>query len=175
MGPPPSRRQFLAGLGGAVGLGAVGSTAYHAYTGPVDLVVANSLDSTVELAVRLSRDEEMVHRATYDVPARTSREYDRESPSEIPVAERNGSPGLLRDRMVETATRGTTYEFDAWTDGYGVNPNDEDTFTVTCTGYVEMSDGPLTDELLLFVPREPRERGMLLDNSHCGSLYNPNW
>ena len=172
MCPPPTRRRFLAGLGGAAGLGTVGATGYHAYTGPVDLRVLNSLRSAVELTVRLRRDGRVVHGATYDVPARTLPEYDEDSSAEIPEAERPGSSGEVRDRLVESATRGTTYEFDAFTDEYGLEAGSE-TVTVTCTGYVASSEGPLTDELLLFIPIRPAERGMYLVKNDCLRLYDP--
>lgn len=175
MGPPPSRRQVLAGIGGAVGLGTAGSTAYHAYTGPVDLVLLNTRLSPVEVDVRISGPDGVVLAETYDVPETTRAELDTESPSEIPVTEPGSESevGTVTDRVVERATRGTTYTVHAATeDGrHTLDETDENTVTATCTGYVDTSERRLTDTVRLFVPRVDGRGDILLSANRCGTLW----
>lgn len=173
---PPTRRQFLAGLGSVTGLGAVGSVAYHTYTGPVDLTIVNYERyprSPFTVDVQVSGTDGVVAAETYDVPAPTPVEYYSEGSSEIPSS-RGGEAGIVRDRLIDRATRGTTYTVRASTaDGtYTLDEAGENTATVTCTGYVNLSEERMMDELLLEFPAPSSVGGIGLGSNYCGSLWN---
>jgi hypothetical protein len=165
MSPPPTRRQLLTGLGGAIALGTVASTGYHAYTGPVRLVVENYVREPLTADVRITNDDSLVHAATYDLPAFAPTD-DRDTV---------GS-GRVEQQIVNRAIRGTVYTVEASTGRHdGVAPNEDETYRVTCTGYTdaERSDGSekrLTDAISLAIyPADGA--GIQLDGPSCGSLW----
>lgn len=172
MVPSPTRRQFLAGLGSVTGLGAVGSVAYHTYTGPVGLTILNFERSQFTVDVQVSGPDGVVAAETYDVPASAPVEHYSEGSSEIPSS-RGGEAGIVRDRIINRATRGTTYTVRASTaDGtYTLDEAGENTATVTCTGYVNMSEERMRDELLLEFPASSSVGGIGLYPNYCGSLW----
>lgn len=172
MVPSPTRRQFLAGLSGVTGLGAVGAVAYHTYTGPVALTILNFERSQFTVDVQVSGPDGVVVDKTYDVPASEPVEYDSEGSSEI-ASSRGGDAGIVRDRIIDHATRGTTYSVRASTaDGtYTLDEAGDNTATVTCTGYVNMSEGRMMDELLLEFPASSSVGGIGLYPNYCGGLW----
>jgi hypothetical protein len=165
VGPLPTRRQFLAGLGCAVGLGAVAATLSHAYTGPVTLVIDNDVREPLTVDVRVARDSSLVHRAAYEMPAFTPTD-DPDTPG----------TGRVEDRIVDRAVHGTVYTVEASTDVHdGLPPGEDGTYRVTCTGYTDRSrpDGSekrLTDRISLAIHLETGA-GISLDGPSCGGAW----
>ena len=166
MSPPPTRRQLLTGLGGALGLGAVGSTVYHAYTGPLTLVVENYFHEPLTLSVRIKRDESLVHEATYDLPAFT--------PTDDPDT---SGTGRVKEQIIDSTIRGTIYTVEASTEVHdGLGPREDKTYRVTCTGYTDFHqpDGGekrVADRLFVAASPEP-DYGITLGRNYCGNVWD---
>jgi hypothetical protein len=165
MSPPPTRRQLLTGLGGALGLGAVASTVYHAYTGAVRLVVENYVREPLTADVRITHNGSLVHEATYDLPA-----FD---PTDDPDTV---GTGRAEEQVVDRAIHGTVYTIEASTESHdGLAPDEGDTYRVTCTGYTDLlrADGDekrLTDRISLAI--HPADgSGITLDGPACTSVW----
>jgi hypothetical protein len=162
--PRLTRRRLLAGLGGAAGLGVVGATVYHAYTGPVTLAVENYVRERLSLDTRISHDSSVVHEATYELPAF--------APTDQPDT---SGTGRVKEQVVDHAVRGTTYTVEASTETRALTPGADDTYRVTCTGYadIERPDGTekrLADRISLSVRPSP-EAGISLGGPYCESVW----
>lgn len=162
MSPLPTRRRLLTGVGGVLALGAIGSTVYHGYTGPVTLVIENYVRERLQIEVGISRDSSPVHEATYEISAFT------------PTDDRDASgSGRIEEQFADSVTRGTTYTVEASTGTNDLAPVEGETYQVTCTGYadIERSNGTekrLMDKISLSISSDA---GVQLDGPYCGSVW----
>ena len=166
MSPPLTRRQLLAGVAGTLSLGVGGATVYHAYTGPVQLVIENFVRDPLTVAVRINQDSSLMHETAYEVPAFMPTDDEATS-----------GAGRVEAQITERTVHGTVYTVNASTDRHdGLSAADDNTYRTTCTGYTDFpapdgSQKRLTDAITLTI-NPASGAGIVLDGPACGSPWS---
>lgn len=146
-----SRRRLLSLSGGTAAL--IGGLSYHSLTGPVTILIINDDDSNSELNVDVRKGNNNIFDGTISVPANTT-----------------DSPAIAERKIIDRAMRGDEYTIELSVSDRSYL-SDTIRYTPTCTGFVDMSEGRLTDEIRVAIPGTSGPRDLQVDSNYCGGFW----